>query len=86
MIANSLKENTGINAFDSGGVHGRLWQQNQSVASFDDLPVVIVDIYDVDDICISYDIYHFLTNHLDVTEQSETLTSDLYVNADAHDS
>lgn len=74
-VAEMLREDTGINAFDSGGVNGRLWQRNtdKSVIAFKSEPVCDVEICETDDISISYNLYHYLTNFLSVTDESEHL-------------
>lgn len=74
-ISEMLGENTGVSIFDSGGVNGRLWQQNQGIDDFKNINVIDVEIYDKDDILISYNVYHYLTNFLDVTETSEMLNN-----------
>lgn len=81
-ISEMLRENTGVNMLDSGGVNDRLWQQNQGIDDFKNTNVVDVEIYDKDDIIISYNVYHYLTNFLDVTETSEMLNNGITADKD----
>lgn len=77
-ITSILQENTGRHLLDSGGAYGRHWQDNQQIDDFDDTPVYEVELYpDSDEVLITYNIYHYLTNFLQVTEQSERLNKQL---------
>lgn len=69
VLIGMLKENTGIAMMDSGGAYGRNWQRNQGV-NFNTIPSVSVDATSVDDIIIEKDVYHFLKEHLDYSEDA----------------
>jgi len=73
-IAAMLKENTGTHMLDSGGAYGRSWQTNQK-REFEKENVVTTDVCDGEypEVGIEYNVFHYLTNFLDVTEDSENL-------------
>lgn len=71
-ISDMLKENTGAHFLDSGGAYGRHWQDNQK-RTFVREPVVNVDGYKDGDWTIDVSTYHFLTNHLVVSPESNKL-------------
>lgn len=83
VIANMLTEGTGINMLDSGGVYGRGWQRNRMVTDFrENRPIGInLNKYNTKrypdelDLYFSVDVFHFLTECLEVTDESERLDS-----------
>jgi len=80
-IEKMLRESTGSHFLDSGGAYGRNWQRNQEIKSFDDLPEFTVtgnkwNGKDVE-IDITINIYHYLINMLEITEESEKLNRKL---------
>ena len=70
-INEMLKENTGVSFLDSGDAYGRHWQKNQN-RDFKREPACFVKVYK-DYVEITYNIYHYLVNHLDVSEKSEKI-------------
>jgi len=68
-----LTENTGVHMMDSGGDNNRAWQRNRQVEDWDGRPETTVDAYSSDDWHVTKDVYHFLYEHLEITEQSEKL-------------
>jgi len=74
-IIEMLRENTGAHILDSGDIYGRHWERNQK-RDFLKEPVVMVDGYKDGDWSLKVSTYHFLTNHLDVTPESEKLNRD----------
>ncbi len=75
-ITEMLKEPTGVSICDSGGAYGRHWQRNQLIKDFGELTRFVYTIDDYDGhIYGIINIYHFLTERLEVTELSSKLTS-----------
>lgn len=66
-----LKENTGKQLLDSGGAYGRNWEKNQE-ADFDKTEPVEVEVHD-DGVSITYNLYHFMLNQLELDEVCEKL-------------
>lgn len=80
IIAEMLKENTGIAMMDSGGDDGRAWQWRQKIENFDNLPYSKVEFstYGNDDdrkMCVEYskEIYHFLVENCEYDPQWDKL-------------
>jgi len=80
-ISEMLTENTGTHFLDSGGAYGRHWEKNQKRA-FADEPVINVDGSKDGDFTIDISTYHFLTNHLTVSPESEKLNKQFKAFAD----
>ena len=74
-IKEMLVENTGCSILDSGGAYGRGWEKNRH-RNFDKEEAVILDICS-DEVNIGYNIYHYLVNFLDISEESERLNTKL---------
>lgn len=77
IIAEMLKENTGVHMLDSGGAYGRNWQRNQH-KDFDQAPEATMEVYtDAEDkpneVEVTFNVYHYLINHLEVNETTEHL-------------
>ena len=70
-IIEMLCENTGTHICDSGGTNGRAWQRNRH-KNFEEEEAVNVEVWK-DEVSISYNIYHYLKNFLEITEDSESL-------------
>ncbi len=91
VIVEMLTEDTGKSMLDSGGCCGRMYQRNQLIESFADRPEAIVEVYGHGtdgELMISYDTYHYLTNHLEITAMSEQMNAglDAIINTDKNDS
>lgn len=76
QIIKMLTQNTGVNMLDSGGYGGRAWQQNRKIKNFNDLPnieyeFIFDDCKELEKIHVSLNIYHFLKEHLLITEKSK---------------
>jgi len=74
IIKEMLKENTGTHFLDSGGAYGRSWQQNQD-RDFENEPELKVEAYEDNDISLFISTYHYLTNMLEITDESEKLNA-----------
>lgn len=86
-IAEMLTENTGAHILDSGGAYGREWQRNRKVADFREQPNPVVEMHaphyyrDYEgkkrragaEISVSYSIFHYLANFLELTEDAKEL-------------
>jgi hypothetical protein len=74
-IVSLLTENTGVNILDSGGKDNRRWQQNRKIKNFNDLPVIESDFYfhkkEFSHLEVSLNVFHFLKEHLLITEISK---------------
>ena len=57
-----MKENTGKHLLDSGGAYGRHWERNQDI-DFENIPVYEVEVWE-NDVEITYNLYHYIKNHL----------------------
>ena len=62
LIKSMLLENTGKHFLDSGGTNGRHHQRNQGVI-FEDLKPVEVEVWAENDICITINLYHYLSQY-----------------------
>jgi len=86
-IHEMLTESTGTNILDSGGASGRHWQQNRAIQDFRELEACNVEIHaprfyknyegkrkkaDAE-ILITYNIFHYLTNFLEIDDECVTL-------------
>ena len=78
-IIGMLTENTGCDILDSGGAHGRQWQQNRHIKNFDDIPACSIDVCadgrDDGEVTIAYNVYKYLSLFLSITEESERLNA-----------
>ena len=74
-IKEMLVENTGCSILDSGGSYGRGWEKNRH-RNFDKEEAVILEVWN-DEISIQYNIYHYLTNFLIISEESEMINKRL---------
>ncbi|MCD6161556.1 MAG: hypothetical protein J7K40_03970, partial [candidate division Zixibacteria bacterium] len=74
-IIGLLTENTGCDILDSGGAYGRQWQRNRHIQmdEWDKRPACEIDVCGDDEVIVSYDVYHYLTNFLDITDESKRL-------------
>jgi len=72
-ITEMLHESTGVAICDSGGSCGRHWQKNQLIEDFGKLPRFSYTIYDDGHIEGTINIYHFLTERLEVNQSSNKL-------------
>jgi hypothetical protein len=87
-IAEMLTESTGTNICDSGGAYGRHWQENRQVTDFRKQPCTIIDIHapkrykskedgkriTIDsEISIQYNVFHYLTNNLELDDTTKQL-------------
>ena len=70
-IAEMLKENTGSHFLDSGGAYGRHHERNQT-RDFQSEPRQVIDT-DYDSLDVSISTYHWLTEHLYISAESEAL-------------
>jgi hypothetical protein len=70
-IQEMLIENTGCSILDSGGAYGRGWERNRN-RDFDKESSVSVEVWD-DQVSTQYNVYHYLTNFLEITEGSKEL-------------
>jgi len=77
-IKEMLKENTGTHFLDSGGDGGRNWQQNQQ-ADFDKQPRITWDIWG-NEINETVNIYHFLSDILEVNQITEAVNEFIKAN------
>ncbi len=75
IIAEMLKEDTGIAMMDSGGDTGRMWQRNQVVDDFDKTLALTVESED-DYLLITLSVYHFLIDILEVNHQTLGLNAE----------
>lgn len=73
QLIKMLTENTGCHLLDSGGFYGRAWQRNREIKDFDKLPIINIIDADEDYMGVSYNIYHYLNNFLDITPVSDKL-------------
>ena len=77
VVSGMLTENTGRHFLDSGGAYGRHWEKNQG-RSFKNEPSVSIEIDGNDDRTwdyanITYNIYHFMMNHLELDRMTGKL-------------
>ena len=70
VVSEMMKENTGTHFLDSGNHYGRHWEKNQKVNSFEDQEVMELEVYE-DEVLITYNIYHYLTSHLEFCENMQ---------------
>jgi hypothetical protein len=79
-IKEMLTENTGCHILDSGGAYGRHWTENRK-RNFDEEPSVSIEVWD-EEINISYNVYHYLNNFLQLNDECKKLQRSLnwYVN------
>jgi hypothetical protein len=75
-IVSILTESTGIAMMDSGGANGRGWQRNRLIDDWDAIQTVSLEVFE-DEVIVSYSVYHYLMNFLDITDKSERINSDL---------
>lgn len=71
-ISEMLTENTGVHMLDSGGKDGRMWQRNQG-KNFEQEPRVTWEIYDGQIDYVTVSAYHYLTEVLEISEETEKL-------------
>jgi len=85
-IAEMLQESTGTNFLDSGGAYGRHWQTNRMIKDFRNSPNPTVEIHAPKtytyegkrqkreaEIIVDYDVFHYLTSMLELTETAKNL-------------
>jgi len=85
-IAEMLQESTGTNFLDSGGAYGRHWQTNRTIKDFRNRLNPTVEIHApktytyegkrqnaIAEIIIEYDVFHYLTSMLELTETAKKL-------------
>ena len=85
-IAEMLQESTGTNFLDSGGSYGRHWQTNRTIKDFRNRLNPTVEIHAphtytyegkrqnaIAEIIIEYDVFHYLTSMLELTETAKKL-------------
>lgn len=82
-IQEMLTENTGCSILDSGGAYGRGWEKNRSRDFKNENPIA-VEIWD-DAVDIQYNVYHYLVNFLEITEESRELDKILQKAIKLHD-
>jgi hypothetical protein len=70
-IQEMLIENTGCSILDSGGAYGRGWEKNRS-RDFENENAIAIEVWD-DQVIIQYNVYSYLTNFLEMTEESKRL-------------
>lgn len=75
-VIEMLVENTGVHMLDSGGAYGRSWQRNRAITNWDEIPAVIVSVWDEEkcQLSISRSTYHYLVDNLVYDEECERLT------------
>lgn len=80
IIKEMLYENTGCDVCDSGRALGRHWERNRS-KNFDDDDAIDIEVWN-NEVMIRYNIYHYLTNFLEITNETKRLQKvlDEYVN------
>ncbi len=86
-IAGLMTESTGADILDSGGTYGRNWQRNRLITDFRQLRPMTIDSWldaeelpkekELDEVGIDKDLFHFLTEHLSVSEASKKLDKEL---------
>lgn len=81
IIKEMLCENTGCDICDSGGAYGRHWEQNRG-KDFDKEDAIRIEVWPNETFMLTYDVYHYLTNFLEVTDETKKLQKvlDEYVN------
>ena len=81
IIKEMLCENTGCDICDSGGAYGRYWERNRG-KDFDKEDAIRIEVWPNETFMLTYDVYHYLTNFLEVTEETKKLQKVLeeYVN------
>lgn len=86
-VIGMLTENTGCDILDSGGAYGRMWQSNRQIPvdMWDKSDACNVDVCGDNEVIVSYEIYHYLTNFLSITEDSERLNQVMRDIVDASD-
>ena len=67
-VLNLMVEDTGSNLLDSGGAYGRHYEHNQKVKDWNKVPEL-----EFDDSGITRNIFPFLVNNLDITDESRKL-------------
>jgi|TARA_Y100000034_G_scaffold133551_1_gene199332 hypothetical protein len=77
-IIEMLCEGTGTHICDSGGAYGRNWQRNRS-RDFEKEPACTVEIWGDNEVHVTYNIYHYLTNFLEMTDESQLLQTQFEV-------
>lgn len=80
-IISMLKENTGAHFLDSGGAYGRNWERNKKI-NFSKTPAVDIDIIPdskdkskLSELLVTYNIYHYLKNFLELNQQTKILNN-----------
>jgi len=81
-IHEMLIENTGAHILDSGGIYGRHWQLNRSVADFRQTPRVKVTVWDDGQVDFSINVFHYLTAYLEKDDIAKMLEVGLYAYAE----
>lgn len=76
QIAEMMTESTGVHILDSGGVGGRHWQNNRRVLDFRNIPELAIDYYNDGDISITINIFHFLTKHLVIDDNTKKFNAE----------
>lgn len=82
IIDKMLKENTGRHFLDSGGAYGRHWEQNQERDYTKEeatiLRVKAEEDGEITELYVMFNLFHFLTAHLDVDEFTEKIEREFY--------
>ena len=83
ILYNMFTENTGASVLDSGGAYGRHWQRNQKF-TIDDFVNREMITYDEDFEYHSVDTFKFLSEKLDVDDETDELNElfDEFINRD----
>lgn len=74
-IQEMLVENTGCGIMDSGDAYGRGWEKNRS-RDFKNEDAIAIEVWD-DQVAIQYNVYKYLVNFLEITEESRGLDRQL---------
>lgn len=82
-IQEMLVENTGCNILDSGGAYGRGWEKNRS-RDFNKESSISIEILD-ESVELQYNVYKYLVNFLEITEESRELDKLLQKTIDLED-
>jgi len=77
-IASMLQENTGASILDSGFAYGRHWEYNRTIKDFRKLPILETHIDDDGSYWFSLNIFHFLTQTLEINKNTKKLERELY--------
>ena len=67
-----MTENTGCHILDSGGAYGRAWQRSRQIEDPRKIPTISVEVWK-DEVNVTYNLFPFLVNFLEMTEESEEL-------------